>query len=159
IRSPTQTRLLRAQRDHAESRASCEPQTRSVSSPHRVALVRLTEPPRSRHSSSQPQVFVVVLQFGPRRLAAEAAFVRHPTPAQSPVVVLHTAGTPKPAQSALVVHLMAGQSVLVRHAQWATGPAPTPPGMQVAPAGLPAQSAFVTQPTQRPVDVLQVVAC
>jgi hypothetical protein len=104
-------------------------------------------------------VFVVVLQVGPRRLAAQSAFVRHPTMAQSPVVVLYTAGTPKPAQSALVVHLMAGQSVLVGHPQWATGPAPTPPGMQVAPAGLPAQSAFVTQPTQRPVDVLQVVAC
>jgi hypothetical protein len=59
--------------------------------------------PRSQRSSSQPQVCVVVLQVGPAGLPAQSAFVRHPT--QSPVVVLHTAGGPSLAQSALVVHL------------------------------------------------------
>jgi hypothetical protein len=106
--------------------------------------VCLTKPPRSRRSSSQPQVFVVVLQVGPRRLVAQSALVRHST--QNPVVVLHTPSWQFP----LVVHLG-------RDPQWATGPAPTPPGMQVGPAGLPAQSELVTQKTQKPVDVLQTV--
>jgi hypothetical protein len=106
-------------------------------------------------------VCVVVLQVAPAGLPAQSAFVRHPT--QSPVVVLHTSTGPSLAQSALVVHLgwhwpaqnsLARQSVSDEHRQ---SYLPLGSTRQVGPAGLPAQSALVTQPTQRPVDVLQAV--
>jgi hypothetical protein len=77
--------------------------------------------------------------------------------------VLHTGVGALPfAQSALVVHLgwhpaeglqasLAGQSAPDEHPQLFLIVS------QVRPAGLPAQSALVTQPPQRPVDVLHVV--
>jgi hypothetical protein len=77
--------------------------------------------------------------------------------------VLHTGAGALPfAQSALVVHLgwhpakglqvsLAGQSAPDEHQQRFLVVS------QVSPAGLPAQSALVAQPMQRPVDVLQAV--
>jgi hypothetical protein len=74
---------------------------------------------------------------------------------------LHTAGVSPFAQSALVVHFgwhpanglqtsLAGQSADVHPQRFLVV-------SQVGAPGLPAQSAFVTQPTQRPVDVLQAI--
>ncbi len=101
------------------------------------------------------------MQVGPAGLPAQSALVTHSTTTQSPVVALHTTGVSL-AQSALVVHLgwhpakglqvsLAGQSAPDEHQQRFLVVS------QVSPAGLPAQSALVAQPMQRPVDVLQAV--
>jgi hypothetical protein len=84
------------------------PRSRRPSSSRRCSSSCCTMLPgrswRSRRSSSQPQVCVVVLQVGPAGLPAQSAFVTHSTTTQSPVVVLHTTGESL-TQSALVVHL------------------------------------------------------
>jgi hypothetical protein len=114
------------------------------------------------HSSSDTQLtqeWVVVLHT----ILPQSVLARHPT--HSDVCGSHTppGAPPQIAHSALVVHLglhwctkvlqalSAGQSVPDEH------PHRFVVVSQIAPAGSPAQSALVKQPTQRPVDVLQAV--
>jgi hypothetical protein len=125
---------------------------------HAAPFALPVQSPFDRHST---QTSVVVSQKGPAAGPVQSLLSTHST--HSDVCVLHTgAGALPCAQSALVVHLgwhpaeglqasLAGQSAPDEHPQLFLNASQAPP------AGLPAQSALVTQPTQRPVDVLQAV--
>jgi len=89
----------------------------------------------------------------------QSASTRHPT--HAPFAGLQIGSTPKvsPTQSAVVEHLGAQDPALHTCvlSQSAAVVQPQPPSaLQKWPFPLPAQLAFVTQPTQTPVDTLQV---
>jgi hypothetical protein len=103
---------------------------------HAAPFAFPVQSPSDRHSTQPP---VVVSHMNP---GAQSVLARHPT--HCDVCVLQT--RPQPfAQSALVVHPV--------HLGWQKFEVV----LQAAPAGLPVQSPSDTQPTQRPVDVLQTV--